>query len=287
MLNNYSKPRRYAFYKEVGLMLQDISSYKVRLDIPWLQSLQGVGANQRQVQNLLSAPINVRYNQFGTKTGRLSTKKNSFPILTLKKELRRSVRPHNDLFVELDFNGAEARVLMALLGIDQPQEDVHTYHLETVFSALTTRDEAKVAFFSWLYGASSLQNSPAGIALSRYYSRAHLLERYYQNGIVTTPYHKHIDAPTEHHALNYLIQSTTAELTLKQALKINYYLRNRCPSSKLAFIIHDSVILDMCEKDLDHMQNIMSLMSSTNFGDFLLNCDTGKYLNLGEGTVRK
>ena len=49
----------------------------------------------------------VQYNIFGSATGRLTTKKGSVPIMTLKKEDRHKITPQNDAFVELDLNAAE------------------------------------------------------------------------------------------------------------------------------------------------------------------------------------
>ena len=54
-------------------------------------------------------PIHVDYDIFGTVTGRLTTKRDSFPMLNLKREFKRFVTPKNDVFLELDFNAAEIR----------------------------------------------------------------------------------------------------------------------------------------------------------------------------------
>ena len=97
----------------------------------------------------------VDYNIFGTKTGRLSTKKGSFPILTMDKRYRSSVKPNNDWFVELDYNAAELRVLLALAGKEQPDEDIHDWNVKNVYRNLLTRDEAKTRIFAWLYNPSS------------------------------------------------------------------------------------------------------------------------------------
>jgi hypothetical protein len=49
----------------------------------------------------------ISYDIYGSVTGRLTTKPNSFPILILKKEIADIVVPKNDAFIQFDFNGAE------------------------------------------------------------------------------------------------------------------------------------------------------------------------------------
>ena len=41
----------------------------------------------------------VQLDMFKSKTGRLTSKKGSFPVLNLKKEFRKVLKPNNDLFV--------------------------------------------------------------------------------------------------------------------------------------------------------------------------------------------
>ena len=70
---------------------------------------------------------------FGTVTGRLTTHKGSFPILTLKKEYRQIVKPTKDLFISLDYNGAEVRTLLELSGEPQPETDIHEWNAKNIF----------------------------------------------------------------------------------------------------------------------------------------------------------
>ena len=117
-------------------------------------------------------------------------------------------------------------------------------------------------------------------ALDSYYSKADLLQRYWDGQKVVTPYHKVIDNVDEHHALNYLVQSTAAELLIKQCLKIAYLLETQGQGSVVSFMIHDSIILDMKKEDLPLLGSMTYLMGSTNFGDFLVNRKKG--FNLGD-----
>ncbi len=279
VIDNVSRPRRYNFYHWVGRLLSEISHRPVKLDIRRLKSV--ALSENKSLSSVCDAMVKnpyVRYNQFGTKTGRLSTKPQSFPILTLNKKLRPAIVPVNDFFVELDFNGAEVRTLLGLLEQKQPFEDVHEFHLEKIFTELQTRSDAKTAFFAWLYGSKSAASSAAGKELEKFYDKDKILEKHWVDGCVTTPYGKEIPQTTQHYALNYLVQSTTAELCLKQFLKINYLLQREGSGSNISFIIHDAVVLDMKKEDEHLLTKISSLMRSTNFGNFRINIKKGNSL---------
>ena len=66
---------------------------------------------------------------------------------------------------------------------------------------------------------------------------------------------------------------------MKQALKVEHLLRTQSRGSELAFIIHDSLVLDMKKEDIPLLKSIIYLMSSTNFGHFGVNIKKG--LSLG------
>ena len=64
-------------------------------------------------------------------------------FLTMDRKYRRVIEPTNDFFVELDFNAAELRTLIALQGKNQPAEDIHEWNVKNVYRGLVTREEAK------------------------------------------------------------------------------------------------------------------------------------------------
>jgi len=272
------KPKRYEFYKHVSMMIGDIACRPIKIDNREINSLAKVPKLANQARAIKTLAPYVNYNQFGTKTGRLSTKKGSFPILTLNKAFRSAVIPTNDFYLELDFNGAEVRTLLGLLEKPQPEEDVHNYHLREVFTDLTTRDEAKVAFFSWLYGANSSDMRAQADKLASFYEKDLLIEKYWDGSTVRTPFGKQILDTSRHHALNYLVQSTTAELALKQALKVEYLLRKYSEGSTVAFLIHDAIVLDMKNEGERLINTMVALIGHTNFGRFKVNIKRGKTL---------
>ena len=229
VLKNHKRPKRYDYLLRVCQMLEDISNRRLNINRKHLQAHLRSKKTKSIVKRLLDTAPYIKYNQFGTKTGRLTTRTDSFPILTLKKSLRTAIEPTNDYFVELDFNGAEVRVLMGILGMEQPPEDVHQFHKDAVFKGSTTREAVKTAFFAWLYGSKSAASSSEGEALRKFYDKEKILRQCWDGKNVRTPFGKEIGDVDEHHALNYIVQSAAADLTLLQAMKIDYLLRTqRC-----------------------------------------------------------
>ena len=280
---NIERPKRYEFYKHVSMMLEDLNNRPIHIDKQTVLSYTKVQKLKNQANTLITCDPVVRYNQFGTKTGRLTTKKGSFPILTLNKEFRSAIKPQNDFYLELDFNGAEVRTLLGLLGKDQPLGDVHNFHLDQVFTETTSRETAKTSFFAWLYGSRTAVSKENADKLSSFYEKSSLLDEYWDGDTVTTPFGKQIPNASAHHALNYLVQSTAAELTLKQSLKADYLLRERSSGSHIAFLIHDAIVIDMKKEDEHLIRSLIALMSSTNFGKFVVNVKKGKSLGSLKG----
>ena len=198
----------------------------------------------------------VQYNIFGSATGRLTTKKGSVPIMTLKKEARYKITPQNDAFVELDLNAAEVRTLMALSGREQPQEDIHAWVTKNVFNGEIDRSKAKVELFAWLYNPSSSESR-----FDEFFSRQIFRDFFdFETGILTTPFGRKLKV-SERKAQNYLLQSTTSDQVLENAYKIQRMLANK--KSKIAFTLHDSIILDMLREDAIMLGEIKNQFEQT------------------------
>ena len=76
------------------------------------------------------------------------------------------------------------------------------------------------------------------------------------------------------HALNYIIQSTTADLVLRQVIKVHKMLQGM--QTHIAFTIHDNIVLDMPYEERYNIPMLVEKFSNTAFGEFLVNVKAGK-----------
>ena len=236
----HRKPENYDFFISLSKILTDIKYRKLNTDFASLSdSLHKFKARQFVKKNKHLNQI--KYDMYKTKTGRLSTLSGSFPILTMDKSYRKILKPHNDWFLEFDFNAMELRVMMSLLGKKQPVEDLHAWNAENVYRGALSREGAKKRIFAWLYNPDSKD-----LLSNRAYNRDDLLEKYWDGTHVKTYFNKKIEAGN-HHALNYIVQSTAADLFLRQMIKIAKTLEGK--KSYISFCMHDSLIMDFAEED--------------------------------------
>ncbi len=102
---NYPKPENYDFLVSIAKFTDQIKRQKLNIDLSPLDikiANTRVREMRKRLENLDS---HIRYDMFGTLTGRFSTDSKSFPILSLDKQYRSIIKPNNDWYVELDFNG--------------------------------------------------------------------------------------------------------------------------------------------------------------------------------------
>tara|TARA_R110000824_G_scaffold194057_1_gene376511 strand:- start:3133 stop:4320 length:1188 start_codon:yes stop_codon:yes gene_type:complete len=268
VFESQSRPDNYEYLLDLSELIGDISQNKINIDESYLKKNLNDVKIRSWLKKLRASRPYVEYNIFGTKTGRLATKKNSFPIMTLPRLYRQCVKPTNDWFLELDFNAAELRTILALSGFKQPQEDLHAWNAKNIFAAKYSREEAKRKVISWLYNPTAVHYTAA-----RYYDREAIKEKYWDGEQVITPFSRTIKADHDH-ALNYVIQSTTSDLTLKQAIKIANMLENK--KSYIAFCLHDSVVIDLSFEDRDMIDNFVETFADTDLGKYYINAAVGK-----------
>ena len=267
VFENHKKPENYDFLVDIVKFVGNIGCTEVNIDFNELKKDYHIEKARRFLKKMRGKHQCVEYNAFGAKTGRLTTKRNSVPILKLDKEMRKYIKPNNDLFVEFDFNAAELRTLLALSGRTQPRGDIHEWNANNLLEHGGSRDEVKKRTFAWLYNPRARDS-----ALESLYNREWVKNNYWNGTTVRTPFLRYIEAD-DHHALNYIVQSTSSDICLEQAIKINKILDNY--KSNIVFLMHDSIVMDFCSDERAIIGELLNEFRQTRFGNYVVNLSVG------------
>ena len=271
VFENFLPPKNLRFLTLLTKVVEDVNQQKLNIDIDGFKPHLAEYKARQWRKKVKSISPYIKYDIFGTKTGRLTTKKYSFPILTFPKKYRSIIKPNNDIFVELDYNGAELRTLLALSDKNQPATDIHEWNRKHLSGNKTSsRQEIKNSIFAWLYNSKEHPNEKV---LRKMFDKDKVLNDYWDGEVVKTCFNREIPAD-KHHALNYTIQSTCADLILQKMIKIHDMLKGR--KSNIAFCVHDSIVIDLHTDDKHLMKNIINEFSNTRFGKFKTNVKTGR-----------
>lgn len=275
VFETHDKPLTYDHLIAVEKLLYKIRYQNLNINNQNARGLFTSSRNRAAAQKLLTGPKHIDYNIFGTRTGRLSTYPGSFPILTMPKDLRALVKPHNDWFISLDYNGAEARTVLGLLGKKQPMGDVHEWNVDNVFKnkGVGNREAAKTFFFSWLYNPDSTKIEES------FYDRDALLKMYYKDGAIRTIFDREVEVD-EYKAINYIVQSTCADLVNDRAVALDKFLEGK--RSFVSHIVHDEIVLDMPDEERYLIPEIKEIFSNNKLDKFVTNLKAGRdYMDIG------
>lgn len=268
VFQTYERPRNYEHLLAVTKLVEDIAQQPLKVNSANIKHLRASLQARNFLKKIQRSSSYCKYVVDGTKTGRLTVRPNSFPILTMNKDFRSVLEPQNDWFVELDYNAAELRVLLALLEKEQPKGDIHKWNLENVFKGMNTRSGAKKRAFAWLYNPNSEDT-----LMDHFYERNVVVDKFWDGSNVNTCFGRTIPADS-FHALNYIVQSTCADMVLEQACKIHRLLAHK--RSSIAFVVHDSIVLDFADEDRQTLAELVSEYSTTRLGQFMVNLNAGK-----------
>jgi hypothetical protein len=276
VFEKWQKPENYDFIHALSAVTSRMAVRELNIDEKCLQKKLSIQTSRKVYRDLLGGKNRAVYNVFGSLTGRLTTEKVSFPILTLDSRLRSCLKPRNDLFLELDFNSAELRVLLSLSGQPQPEEDIHRWNLKNIFAGKKlTRTDAKKEIFAWLYNPNSVHKTAELV-----YNRSKVKNLYYKDGIVTNPFKRSFGSD-DFRGLNHIVQSTTSDLFLYQMLKLDKLLAGK--KSFISFSLHDSLIIDLDKSEREIIFELVEAFGETLLGTFKTNVALGKNF----GNMRK
>ena len=267
VFENYQKPSNYGHLADVHRLLHKIKYRKINLDISDCRSLFSSTSDRQKIKKILADSHHIDYNLFGTVTGRLTTAGSGIPILTMKKEYRKIIKPQNDWFLSLDYNGAELRTLLSLMNEEQPDYDIHQWNAKNVFAGLLSREEAKEKFFAWLYNPKSDEVTHS------VYDRDKVLKKFYIDGNIETPMGRKIEVDRRK-ALNYLIQSTTSDIVLDRAVAIDNFLRDK--KSCISHIVHDEIVVDLDDSERNIVPEIKEIFENNKIDKFMCNLNAGQ-----------
>tara|TARA_R110000824_G_scaffold4504_5_gene21801 strand:+ start:8152 stop:9348 length:1197 start_codon:yes stop_codon:yes gene_type:complete len=272
VLNNNPRPLNHDFMVDVIKMLSEIKEQPLNIDIEPIMTKLVTVRGKNFVNKLREVNWICDYNPFGTVTGRLTTMPKTFPILTLHRDFRGCLHPQNDWFLELDYNAAEVRTLLGLSGTPQPEGDIHEWNIKNIYDGKLDRPSAKQKIFEWLYSHRKNKKAEA------FYDKNLVKEKYWNGYNIHTELGRDIKGVDNHHALNYIIQSTTSDLVLSKAVEIHNHLRDK--ESNVAFMMHDSIVIDLKHEERHTIPDLMKIFSTTPFGDYKVNTALGK--NFGD-----
>jgi len=167
--------------------------------------------------------------------------------------------------------------MLALSGQKQPQEDIHEWNIKNVFKENITRDEAKTRIFAWLYGSEKeskrLSTTDAKEILRQTYQREGIVGKYWTGSHVRTRFNRTIPSDN-HHALSYIIQSSCVDNVNRQLIKLHDRVANH--RTRVAFTLHDSIILDIPNDERKLIPELINIFADTELGNFRVNVSAGK-----------
>lgn len=143
VFNNVERPANHDYLVELYSVLHDISTRKLNIDDEAIRKERTKKKVREFEEKLRTYPRKIVYDLFSTKTGRLSTEKDSFPILRFDKDLRRFIKPNNDMFLEIDYNAADLRSLFLIRGKEQPSIDIHDWNIQNILVPQQTEKQQR------------------------------------------------------------------------------------------------------------------------------------------------
>jgi len=250
----------------------------------------------QQAENLIKASqdsiIRTNFDQLGTRTGRFSS--SSPNLQNVNPELRGAFIARKGCYlVSFDYSQIELRILAELSNCQKMQEafksgkDLHQFTASLVYNLpedqITDqqRKDGKNVNFAVIYGmggkslARKLQinEEQAQNFLNNFFTqypevnqlRSELEQQILSRSGFFNPYGRWLMLePTEkYRALNYLIQSTAADLLKESMVRVGRFLEDY--ASKILLTIHDELVLEIPENELDLIPKIKELIEISPF----------------------
>tara|TARA_R110000764_G_scaffold1082_2_gene4264 strand:+ start:2155 stop:3810 length:1656 start_codon:yes stop_codon:yes gene_type:complete len=242
--------------------------------------------------------VHCRYRTLGAVTNRMScVSPNLQQVPAVRVEYGKECRslweagPGNVL-IDTDAAGLELRVLAHYMNDPKftkevLEGDVHTANQQ--MAGLENRAQAKTFIYALLYGAGDakigqvvngsakdgaelrkrfMANMPAYKKLSEA-----VLRKGQSQGKLIALDGRVLRVRSFHASLNTLIQGSSAVLMKKWFMYVDYHLRRRKLDAKIVAMVHDELVLETSEKDVDHAKDCVILSIRQVNKAYKLNCE--------------
>ena len=250
--------------------------------------------------------VHCQYRTLGAITNRMSSvKPNLQQIPSVRVEYGADCRevweasPDKKL-IDTDAAGLELRVLAHYMNDDGFTKevlhgDIHTANQE--MAGLETRPQAKTFIYALLYGAGDAKIGSVVGGTAR--DGAELRRRFLSN----LPSYKRLSEAVQrkgasqgklkgidgrvlrvrhaHASLNTLIQGSSAVLMKKWFMYVDHHIRRRKLDASIVAMVHDELVLESCEKDVDPVSQCVILSISQVNKAYNLRCKLDCDLQIG------
>ena len=242
--------------------------------------------------------VHCRYRTLGAITNRMScVSPNLQQVPAVRVEYGKDCRelfeaPEGRKLIDTDAAGLELRVLAHYMNDGRftrevLEGDVHTANQQ--MAGLETRDQAKTFIYALLYGAGD--SKIGAVVNGSAKDGAQLRARF----MASMPAYKRLSEAvirkgasvgklvgldgrilrvrSGHASLNTLIQGSSAVLMKKWFMYVDYHLRRRKLDAKIVAMVHDELVLETSEKDVDHAKDCVILSIRQVNKAYKLNCE--------------
>ena len=242
--------------------------------------------------------VHCRYRTLGAITNRMScVSPNLQQVPAVRVEYGKDCRelfeaPEGRKLIDTDAAGLELRVLAHYMNDGRftrevLEGDVHTANQQ--MAGLETRDQAKTFIYALLYGAGD--SKIGAVVNGSAKDGAQLRARF----MASMPAYKRLSEAvirkgesvgklvgldgrilrvrSGHASLNTLIQGSSAVLMKKWFMYVDYHLRRRKLDAKIVAMVHDELVLETLEKDVDNAKDCVILSIRQVNKAYKLNCE--------------
>ena len=223
----------------------------------------------------------VEYDQTGTSTGRLVVK-NGPSILTLPSRYRGIIKSRykKGKIISIDFKSLEPRVALSIRKKEAPI-DIYTHIAKEILSGKITRSVAKVATIAALYGISFKKFSEMSGCNSRQvlddvksFFSVTALSKSLSGDDFKNYWGRPLDQDAPSHVrISHFIQSTSCDTVNVGFWKFVKKMRLDNIELTPLFVLHDALILDVPENNIEKLRDFCKSGLNTPLGKFPVECE--------------